>query len=387
MRGLIEALDIRAAREKLSWRGILAENIAPAGVVAGRRGRKKKFKTSSRDVFYHETSTLLDAGIPLTRALDVLIESPETEELGPLIAGVRDSIKDGGSFSAALESSGAYFSPFELAAINAGEQSGALADVCLRLGGFFARRHRIMESLRTAMIYPIIVLIFCFVVAEGMLGFMLTKFEQVWIDAGIELPKLTSLVMWIGRWGVIIIPLLLVLAVLAFLRLRRRIETSEEVRVRWHRRFFKVPLMKKVYTALVNLRFAGTLSLLIKGGVQIADAIPVAGRATGNAWVEQMLNEKCELIRHGITLADAIRQIPPLAGALPGWIRAGEESGDMVNMLEKADQRYELQFEQSLERALRVVEPMILLFVGLIVFIIAIAILLPVLTVNRGVVG
>lgn len=382
-KGLIEALDERQARRKLAERGLLAEHLRQAGDLSG-LGRKA-FSDQVRDVFYHEVGTLLDAGLPLTRALDVMIDAPETSRLSPLLAAVRDGIKEGYSFRDALENAKTGASEFELAAIEAGERSGSLGPITLRLGDFFNRRHRLSESLRTAMIYPVVVLLFAFTVATFMLGFMLNRFEQIWAEAGVELPALTNFVMLCGRWSVFVLPLCIAAVLLLVWRLRIVSARSDQFRRRWSSWLFNLPIFGLIYTTLVNLRFTSTLSLMISGGVQISEAIDVAGKSTGNAWMEHALNEKSAMIRHGSGLADAVGQIPPLAGSLPGWIRAGEESGELAAMLQKADQRFAASFEQNIERAMRLIEPLILILVGVVVLIIALAILLPVMAANQAI--
>jgi type II secretory pathway component PulF len=380
VRGLVEAVDERSARGELARRGVLVEKIA----VAGAQRSARRLGAAERDSFYHELATLLRAGLPLTRALDVLIESPDMARTARFMAAVRDGIKEGGSLSAALAAADNGLSPFEQAAIDAGEQSGSLAEVCLRLGGFYKRQTRVVEKLRTAVTYPLIVLAAAVAVAVGMLGFMLARFEQVWLEAGIELPLLTRAVIKLGKHGVYALPVIALTIYLAILYLRRRSRDSRQFRLRMQGMRFRLPVYGAVYTALVRLRFAGTLELLLGGGVQLAEAAAIAGRATGNAWLESLLAKGCEAIRHGARLSDEIRRIPPLAAALPGWISAGEESGELPGMLSAAKERFELQFEQGLERSIRVIEPLLLLLVGAIVFVIALAILLPITSMNSG---
>lgn len=379
--GLVEALDRRRAREQLAARGILTERIS----AAGGKSRSRRMGMAARDIFYHELGTLLKAGLPLTRALDVMIESPEMGRQAHFLAVVRDAIKEGAPLGTALATANIDASQFELSAIEAGEQSGALAQVCLRIGDFFKRRHRVLESLRTALIYPLIVLVLAFLVASGMLGIMLRRFEQIWIEAGIELPAITKAVIMIGKHGVYLLPLLLLGGFLLVIALRRRNRQSEQFRLRWQRKLFHIPILGRLYTTLANLRFSSTLALLLGGGVQLAEAAEIAGRATGNAWLQKAVENECRAIRHGSSLSQAVSRIPPLAGSLPGWIRAGEESGELAQMMADADERFEQQFEQLLQRSLRIVEPLLLLIVGAIVFVIALAILLPVLSLNQGI--
>jgi len=376
--GLIEALDRRQARAQLAARGILAEKISGGG-----RARAGRMSMAARDIFYHELGTLLKAGLPLTRALDVMIESPEMERRARFMAAVRDGIKEGSALGMAMESANIGASAFELAAIEAGEQSGALAQVCLRIGDFFKRRARVLDSLRTALIYPSIVLAVAFLVASGMLGMMMRRFEQIWIEAGIELPPISRAVILLAKHGIYLLPLLLLCLLLIWIALRRRHRESEQFRINWQRRLFRLPVFGRLYTTLANLRFSSTLALLLGGGSQLTEAVEIAGRATGNAWLEQAVRRECRSIRHGSSLSEAVSRIAPLAGSLPGWIRAGEESGELAQMLADADERFEQQFEQSLQRALRIVEPLLLLIVGAIVFVIALAILLPVLSLNQ----
>jgi type II secretory pathway component PulF len=147
---------------------------------------------------------------------------------------------------------------------------------------------------------------------------------------------------------------------------------------------FRTPLVQRGYSALVNLRFARTLSLLLGGGVSLVDGVILAGRATGSAWVARLAESGAEALRHGKNLAEAVRAIEPLSASLPGWIQAGEASGKLENLLENAGDRYQQQWDRLISRGLSVLEPLLILAVGLFVLLIALSILLPVMSLNQA---
>jgi len=380
--GLIEAPDTKAARARLSARGVLPEQLRPAGSRGGRRATQ--FSMAYRGEFYRELNALLAADLPLVKALDVMINAPETGRYQSILARVRDRVREGASTAEAL-SECARISDYERAALEAGEHSGSLAHVTLRLADYYEQRNRVREKIRTAMIYPLMLVSMCFLLIWMMLYVLLNRYQVMWSEAGIDMPTLTRVVMAFGRISTVAGPLLLVAGAFAVWTLRRRMRRDESARVRWHRRVFRLPLLRPQLVRLASLRFAGTLDLLLDGGLPLVEAFVLAGRATGNAWLARLTAEQADEIRHGSQVADAVRRIPPFAGALPGWVEAGEASGNLSGMLRNAARRLEEQYEQSVERSLRLLEPMIIVALGGFVFILALAILLPILSMQSAV--
>lgn len=381
-RGLIEALDIKTARARLSDRGVFPEHISPAGEKGAKRAAH--FSPEYRAMFYRELNALIAADLPLVKALDVIIGSPETGKYRPVLAKVRDRVREGQSTAAAL-SECARISEYERAALEAGEHSGTLAHVTQRLADYFEQSNRVRQKVRTAMIYPIILVTMCFLLIWLMLFFLLNRYQVMWTEAGIEIPPLTNAVMQFGRVATVLGPLLLVSLIAGIWLMRRRMKHDEALLLRWHRLLLQMPFLKQQWTRLSALRFAGTLDLLLEGGLPLVEAFSLAGKSTGNSWLAKQSSEQADEIRQGSQVADAVRRIPAFASSLPGWVEAGEAGGNLAAMLRNAARRLEEQYSQAVERSLRMLEPLIIVILGGFVFILALAILLPILSMQSAV--
>jgi general secretion pathway protein F len=182
------------------------------------------------------------------------------------------------------------------------------------------------------------------------------------------------------RWG---LPLALIPLGWGVVHVRRT-RRDAEYRERWDRWRFRWPLWGPGYTLLVNLRFARTLSLLLRSGLSLIEGARLAGRATGSPWVCRLAGEAAESVRHGAALSETVRGIPPLAETLPGWLQVGEATGDMANLLDGAAARLEDRWERYTTRALAFLEPVLILAIGGFVLLIALSVLLPVINLTQG---
>lgn len=381
-RGLVEADDLKRAREKLAALGVLPERVRPVSGAAGAGGRRAGLASSAaRADLYRELSSLLRAGLPLSRALELLIESPEQRGTRAELAGIRDRIREGASPSAALGATGV-LSGFETAVIEAGQRAGALDGSLDRLAGFLEEQRRIRERVQSALLYPALIGVLATGVAVFMLGFMLPGFVRLWEDARIPLPAVTVAVMTLGRvllYGVL--PALAAGGAGIWLAVRRR---NPAVRARAERALFRLPVAGATWTALVSMRFARTLALLLDGGVPLLEALAMAGRATGSVWIGGLAEREADTVRHGGSLADALRRIPPLGPSLAGWVQAGEASGELSRLLESAAVRNQELWDRRLTRAMALLEPLLIVLLGGMVLLVALAILLPILSLSRS---
>jgi general secretion pathway protein F len=386
-RGLVEALDLKEAREKLSARGVLPEEVTPAeheargeGFRVGRQG----FGAEARVAFYREMSVLMVSGMPLVNALEILIEAPELGASATMMAGVRDRIREGASLATALSEASASVKPFERAILEVGERSGSLEAMLDRLAGFLEEQQLLHERVLSAMIYPGIIIGFAIVVAMVMLGVVVPSAAKVLGEhGGASLPLLTRVMMGIGRvmlWGA---PVLALVGVFVVSYVRRRLAADLEWRCRVDRMLFRVPVIGRGYTIVANLRCARTLAILLKGGVGMVEALALAGRATGSAWVGRLAEEESKAVRHGSSLADAIRRIPPLAAALPAWIQAGEASGSLEKLLETAGTAMQQRWNRFVTRTLSWLEPVLIFSVGAFVLLVVLSVLLPIVSLNK----
>ena len=386
-RGLIEAQDVKEAREKLAGRGILPQQVVAAETSAGSSGIFRpdtSFKIQNRVAFYRELGVLLGAGLPLVGALEILMESPELGVSVRLLAGVRDRIREGSSLASALGEGITGIKTYERAILEVGEKSGNLEGMLERLAVFLEEQELLREKIVSALIYPGIILSFSVVVAIVLLGFVVPAAASVITEQSkIPLPWLTRVMMMTGRILMFGVPLMFLVIMVGRAWLKRRMIEDPALRVRLDQWLFKVPLVGRGYTIVVNLRCARTLSILLQGGVGLVDAMALSGRSSGSPWVASLMEVESGSVRHGSNLADAIRRIPPLAGSLPAWIQAGEASGALEKLLDTAGSAYQHQWNRFVSRTLSWLEPALILCIGLFVLLVTLSVLLPIISLNR----
>lgn len=375
-RGWLEAETIKEARERVANLGLLPEQVYPARAPRSRRGRSE----DARAAAYRELSAVLAAGVPLTAGLELLWTSPEMETMRGALSAARDRLREGARPTAALMAGIPGTTPFEEAVLQAGERSGELTRALEQLADYLEERARIRERARSALLYPAVVAGMALIVLVATLGIMTPMMGRLLIEAGLELPPITRAVLWTGRIGM---PIALAAACMlgAWFGLRhRRLTAARRARIRLGR-----PWLGALEGDRVRYTFARALATLLEGGAPMVEAVELASRATGNAWVEEQGLQAAESIRRGASLTQALRAIPPLAEGLTGWTQAGEQSGQLPALLRHAAERFRRAGETRVTRGLALLEPAAILLVGAAVLLIAMAILLPILRVNTAI--
>jgi general secretion pathway protein F len=377
-RGLVEAMSPKEAREQLAGEGILAEKLSASG-------RHVRFTGAQRTVVYHQLAALLRAGIPLLRALDLMVQSPELGDARGLLAGVRDRVRDGSALSDAMTAVCRSVTPYEEAVIRAAEQSAAMQEMLERLARFLEQQDRLRHKVRSALVYPCLVVSAGVVVVILQLGVLLPRTRELLAAGGGQLPLLTRMMIGFGEAVLVFGLPLLALAVLAALALRRRIVNDPAWRLRWDRILFRLPIVGPGRGLLVNVRFARTMAILLQGGASPVEAVRLSGLATGSAVVRALSEGAAERVRQGSSVSAAIRHVGPLAEDLPGWVEVGENTGNLAAMLATAADGCEERWERFLQRRLSLLEPALLLVIGGFVLLVTLAVLLPVLNLSRSV--
>lgn len=400
-RGLVEALELKDAREKLIKQGVFAEDVHDSTEApTDARGAMRGLKLAARAAMYRQLAVLLKSGLPLAAALDVLIQSPDADANPALLAAVRDRLRGGASFADALgygagasspaerrpgqDAPAPYLSAFEHAIVQAGEKTGNLDGVLEQLAGYLEEQQTLSDGLRSAMMYPVLVIALAVFVAVGMLGFVVPSLAKMFTESRIELPALTRGIVWLSHhfWIFAVVSGLGTWILWVALRRRWHARASREA---MERRLFTAPWLGRGMRLMSGVRFARTMSLLLRGGVPLVDGMEIAGRATGSAWITRMLADEAEHVRHGRSFSQALRQVPPLGGLLASWIQAGEASGSLDTLLHTAAERMQQQWTKFLNNALNLAGPLLILLVGAFVLLIALAILMPILSLTQGI--
>lgn len=379
--GLLEAENAKDARRRLAGQGVFAERVEP---LSG--GTSGGMPPARRAVFYRGLATLLRAGLPLDRALSLLMGEEESAGADAALAPIRDAVCEGRSFAAAVAESEPRLAGYERAMLEAAERTGSLPEMLGRTADFLDSRRAMAEKLRSAAAYPCFVLGLGVLVAVLMLGVLVPMAQRSLATAGIALPRASVAIVAGARLfaGVAGGALLLGAAAVAAVSLRCR--TSPGMRERVGRLLLRLPMAGRPLRFLMAQRFAETLSALIRAGVPLVEGFGLAGAATGNAWVAREAAEQAEEIRNGSRVSAGVAGIPELAGALREWVRVGEAAGCLDAMLDVAAARAESVWNRFCERTFALIGPVILVCVGVFVLAVALAVLLPVtlMTLHMG---
>ncbi len=378
-KGIIEADNIKEARRNLVSKGIFPEKVTDS------KNFRSRLNTTGRSTVYRELSTLLKAGIPLAKAFDMLIDSPDIGNNRIILGNVRDQIKEGSNLASAFSKASKSFKPFELAVIESAEETGSLDLMFNNLATFLEEKDLLQDKIKMAMIYPSIIMFVGVCVAIIMLVFLLPKTAEIIGETTEKLPVITNIMMNMGtivtQWG---IPFLAVIIGGIFF-LRQALKNNQQFKLKFERNKFKIPIFGKAAVILANLRFASTMSMLLSGGVSVLTAFKLSGKVTGNQWLALMSEQQALTVEHGGKLSDSVRQISPLAESLPSWIQVGEATGELPQMFQSAAERYNRKWDKYISRLLNLMEPVLILTIGAFVLLIVLAVLLPILSLTKSI--
>jgi type IV pilus assembly protein PilC len=377
--GVIHAPDVSAAREQLQTRGLLPQSLAERN-AAGERGARsafKKVKPKSLQVFARQFATMIGAGVSVVQALVTLEEQTDDKYLADVIADVRSDVEGGVILSKALARHPKVFNRLFVAMVEAGESSGTLDTVLDRVAVQIEKETQIKRRVKGAMIYPAVVISFAFLVLTFMLLFIIPVFVNVFDDLNGNLPRLTQFVMHISyavrNYWFIIFPAIGGM-IFAFFRLKR----TERGRQVWDRFKLRIPMrVGDVVHKIALARFSRTLSTLVSSGVDIIKALEITGATSGNYVVEQSLADIRTRVHEGVPISQPLQEdpvFPPMVGQM---VKIGEETGELDGMLGKVADFYEDEVDSSIQSLTSIIEPILMIGVGIMVGTIVISMYLP----------
>lgn len=381
-----EAADEAALLLALQGEGLLPIKIAPASSkpFAWLRFGVKKSGVSRKDIalFTHELLTLLQAGLPLDRALVVLLELTETQpNLNAMIAKVLEAVKGGAQLSDALERQTGVFSRFYLNLIRAGEAGGALEQVLERLSDYLDRSRELRETVTTAMIYPAILVTMAAASLLLLLTFVVPQFTEMFESAGKELPLPTQVVVGVASalrdywWA---LPLLF-MGVASYFRYQM---ADRDRRYVWDRRLLALPLVGDLIKKITVANFSRTLATLLGNGVTLLTALTIVKDTLNNLVVAEKIDLAVESLKQGGGLSAPLIEsglFPTLAIQM---IKLGEESGHLDQMLDRVASTYDKEVKTAIQRMLALLEPVLIVGLGIMIAGIIISILMAILSVN-----
>jgi general secretion pathway protein F len=381
LEGTIEADALEMAQRQLRAQGLTLLKLEPGAGAASARvigkapGRQDILSMTS------ELAVLLRAGLPLDRALKVLIDMAAVPSMQALLQDLLKAVKGGKPLSAGLAPHGEIFGNFYINMVRSGEASGQLGPVLERLVEYLQSAKANRDSVVSALIYPAILLVVAVLSIIVMLGFVVPQFETLFEDMGDALPTLTRLVIagadGIQRWGL----LLLVLAVGGGIALRRW-ATSESGRAAIHRRMLNLPVMGGIVFEFEVAKFARTVGTLLSNGVSLLQAISIAIDTVDNRSVREALRVLPPAVKSGKRMSVALDETGLFTPMVIQMTRVGEESGSLDSMMLELARVFEEHVQSGVKRSLTLLEPVLILFMGFVIAVIIIAILMGILSVN-----
>ena len=377
--GELDAANESEIVERLRDQGLMPTQVARAAAgagqnatAAGARGTRRRWfaaKTVSRDqllAITRELATLLRAGLPLDRALEILIGLADTPPVVALMQGIRDDVRGGKSLSQAIDARRDVFSRFYVNIIRAGEAGGALGTVLTRLADTMERNKELRESVISALIYPTILIGVAMLSLMLILAYVVPQFEQTFAQAGRALPLPTQVVIFVGTgvkqwwWAIAAI------AVLWFLWMKRRLR-NPLVRTRWDARLLRWPLIGDVVTKVETARFSRTLATLLANGVTLLNGLAIVRDTIGNTVLSTALDGVIARLREGKGFARPLMETGLYPKLAVQMVLVGEESGRLEETLNRDAEIYHREVAMAIKRFLAVLEPVMILSLAVLI--------------------
>jgi len=388
-KGVMDAESARAARNILR-----SQNWIPLSVeLIGQRNRsfadielwrRKIFSSSALMIWTRQLASLVSAGLPLERALTSLVDEASTPKERDLVASLRAEVNAGNAFGSALGSHPNEFPELYIAVIASGEQTGRLGEVLERLANDLERAQSLKSKLLAASLYPAIVSLVALAIVIFLLSYVVPQVATVFVSSHHALPLLTVVMLGISKFvqdfGWVVLVMILIL--LSGLNYALKNATFKE---RFDAAWLKLPLLGKLSLGYNSARFASTLALLSAAGVPILKSLETAAQTLSNASLKVHALEALVLVREGAPLASALAQNSRMPGMLSMFARLGEQTGQLPQMLEKAAHHLGSEVERRAMNLATILEPLLIVIMGVVVLLIVLAVMLPIIQLNQWV--
>ncbi len=386
--GVLEASSDAAAVARLQDMGFIPIRAEEAGAAraaaapgGARRSLFERRAVSAGDigVLTRELATLLKAGLPLDRSVEILINLAASPRVSELLGRIRNEVRGGASLSRALEEQKGVFSRFYVNMIRAGEAGGSLPDVLVRLSEFMERAKALRATVTSALVYPAILFAVALASVVILLVGVVPKFQPIFEQSGKALPFVTEMVLFAARalrdyWWAITLGL----AALVWL-LARRLE-DPEARFALDRRVLALPLVGDLVAKVEMARFARTLGTLLGNGVALVTALAIVRETMGNGWLAEAVGNVARELKEGRGLGRPMMETGRFPMLAVHMILVGEETGRLDEMLIRVADTYDTEVEQAIRKLLAFLEPVMILVMALVIGAIILSMLAAMLT-------
>lgn len=376
--GKVEARSEHDAARLLRDRGLIVYKLSTeAAILTTLKGATSKVSLADVTMFTRQFATMVNAGLPITDAL-VILQSQSRSAMRPIVSQILTDVEGGSSLASALEKHPKIFTPVYISLIRAGETGGVLDKILSQLSINLENQREFQAKVKGALIYPVIVVLGMLVVMLVMMIFVVPKLTEIYKDFGAELPFMTKALIAISNFCVTYwwtIPLFFFAFGYGF----RVYGKTTKGRTTLDRLKLRLPITGPLQTSVIMTEFSRTLSLLIGAGIPILEALKVVSGAVGNTVISAALSRSQEKVEKGFSLAYALSQeasiFPPM---LYQMMAVGEETGKVDESLLSVSKVFEQESEHAVKNLTTAIEPIIMIFLGIAVGMLVIAIILPI---------
>jgi general secretion pathway protein F len=400
--GIVDADSPREARARLRDQNVLvtdlflsdvsADAAAAAGPTKPRSSMRRILRFERRvkggdalPIYTRQLATLLRSGIPLAQSLGALIEQVEHRDIEAILRDVREQVVRGKGFGEALALHPRLFDELYVNMVKAGEASGNLDAVLTRLADYRVRQQKVTGKVKTALIYPAIMLFVGAAVVIFLVNFVVPKLVAIAKSRGSNLPWMTRMLDWTSQFlqenGV----WLLITIFGAWVTWRYVLLAQAHIRFWWDAAKLKLPVLGDLFRKQIVSRFAVTMSTLLRSGVTVLESLAIVKTILNNKFMERVLEDVRTRILEGADIATPLKRsgvFPPVVGYM---VAVGEQTGQLEEMLERVSLAYEEEIETSTTRALAVLEPALIVILAFVVGFIVLAVMLPILEASTSI--
>jgi len=328
-------------------------------------------------VICRQFSTMLNAGISVVKCLDILCSQITNSKTKAKLSAVMEDVRKGSSLHKAMANQGRAFPFYLISSVESGEEGGTLDEVMTRMSNYFEKQHKTARQVRGAMIYPIILASLCVIVVTMLLIVVVPKFLKMYASQDAELPVPTQILIsatnfLIHRWYIIIIFLVLLISIITVIKM------IPSTKLAWDRAMLKFPVVGKLRKVLITSKFAHTLSTLSSSGISLLLSLEVVARVINNSYMTECVKIIIDDLKRGVNLSESLKKFDVFPMMFKSMIAVGEESGELDALLERTAIFYEDEADAAIKKLVALVEPLMIVFMAVIIAFIVIAILLPI---------
>ncbi len=386
-KGVIEASSEAAATLRLRGQMINPTSVRPK--ASRSLGDFALFQkgVSTRDlvVFTRQFATMIDAGLPLVQCLEIQAEQQPNKSFGTSLARVKADVEQGSTFAEALAKHPKIFDELYVNLVTAGEVGGVLDTILNRLAVYLEKADSLKRKVKSAMVYPVTVLVVAIAVVVLLLVKVIPVFEKMFADFGGTLPGPTQMVIGVSNWMQEYIFFMLIGATMVVVGYQQARARSVAFRYHTDALYLKLPIFGSLLKKVAVARFSRTFSTMLSSGVPILDGLDICARTSGNRVIEAGLQKTRTAISEGKTIAEPLKQVGVFPGMVVQMIGVGEQTGAMDTMLSKLADFYDDEVDAAVTALTSLLEPLMMVFLGGTVGTILIAMYLPIFKIAESI--